>query len=114
MKLEIICHNEIVGVHCWATQPANAPHSYLRNPHRHTFTIETRFAATGDDREIEIFEQEGKLAAWLEGRFRRRPDGIFELGAQSCEMIAREIMLTFGAQSCEVREDGKGGARYAR
>lgn len=113
MKRIVICHNEIDGLHQWATQPQTAPHGYLKNAHRHTFVIETKFEVTEDDRQIEFFARQDEIEQFVRDRFGIAGE-LVNFRDASCEMIAKAIAERFDALSCEVREDGKGGAIYVR
>jgi hypothetical protein len=115
------------GLHHWPGAPGSE--AYLRQPHRHLFTIEVRMQVRHGDREIEI----NALARWL-----RRdvlpglsiapglgdPDGhggMPDFGAQSCEQLAERVAAALRARhgpdrwiECEVLEDGilGGGVRW--
>lgn len=109
---EVICCNEFQGVHAWRGCPGDFPHSHLSATHRHVFTMETRFAVQDDDRQVEIFWMEDRIREFVRKSFRKVPGtGLLDFGGNSCEMIARMVVKRFKARSCEVREDGRGGAK---
>lgn len=100
-------YNEIIGYHCWKNAPDEV--AFLRNPHRHRFEIRCWFEVSDDDREIEIFMQERKIKTFLVGKFGEE----MNLGYLSCEMLAKMLINEFKCVSCQVLEDGKGGAYVA-
>lgn len=59
-----------------------------------------------DNRECEFIHLGRNIAEYLEGRYGKP----MELGAQSCEMLAREIHTVFRLQRAEVWEDDENGA----
>lgn len=109
----IITHNEIIGSHYWKDAPEK--YKYLRNLHRHVFTIRCKFEVSHEDREIEINDMQDIIAEGIEDEFGQGVDvgaGI-NFGGMSCEQIASWCINRFGCVECEVLEDGFGGA-YAR
>ncbi len=109
------------GLHHWPGAPAEE--DYLRQPHRHLFTVTVRMQVRHSDREIEI----NALARWL--RTQVLPSlaaapgngGPPDFGTQSCEQLAeqitRQIRTRHGEDrwiECEVLEDGilGGGVRW--
>lgn len=112
MKKYVICALQIEGFHCWSHAP-DGPLSYLRDRHRHVFEIRIRFQVQDSDREIEINQQQQELKQYLLANY--APDNsVCEFGDLSCEQIAEELLRVFGAASCEVLEDGYGGACIVR
>lgn len=109
----VICVNEIDAVHRWKTCPTAHPHNYLSNDHRHRFYIETAFEVRHDDRDVEIFEMQDAILKFIGDTFTKE-GGLFFIGSTSCESLARMIADELSAKWCEVREDGRGGARYVR
>lgn len=105
----VITVNAVEGFHSWPD--AFDTVAYLRDRHRHVFTIECEFAVDHDDRDIEIISQQHIIENFIRDRH-----GIPALfGSMSCEAIAREIVEFFtDCVSCVVREDGLGGARVTR
>ena len=102
----VITVNAVEGFHAWPSAPASV--AYLRDRHRHIFTIECEFAVTHDDRDVEIISQQHIVENFIRDRH-----GIPALfGSMSCEAIGREIVEFFdNCVSCTVREDGMGGAK---
>ena len=95
---------QVPGFHHW---PEPTPQrAYLGQRHRHLFHVEVRTKVEHDDREVEFHD----LLDFARSEF---PGG--ELGAQSCEMMARslgnKIARRFGrAVEVTVSEDGEVGA----
>ena len=89
------------GFHNWPDAPINR--DYLAARHRHVFHVEVHISVAHDDREVEFHD----LLDFVREAF---PGG--ELGAQSCEMMARDlgkkIALRFG-RACEVSVSEDGG-----
>ena len=109
MKRQVITHNEIEGFHRYPDAPEFC--DYLSNAHRHNFVIRCRFGVSHNEREIEIIDQQRKIAVAIEEQFGRPA----EFGDMSCEAIAEYLMRVFdGMESCEVLEDGYGGAALSR
>lgn len=108
-RTTVITLNQIEGFHAWPAAPETV--NYLRDRHRHMFTIECEFAVSHDDRDIEIITQQHAVENLIRDRH-----GIPALfGSMSCEAIAREIVQFFPeCTACTVREDGMGGARVER
>lgn len=110
MKREVVTYNSIEGFHKWPGAPAGL--EYLAARHRHLFEIRCRFTVTHNDREIEINRQQNTIEGFLVSHFGRP----CEFEEMSCESIAEVIMNRFGEScvSCQVLEDGYGGASLTR
>lgn len=109
MKIKVITHNEIEGIHYW--KDAFPPVEYLKYPHRHVFVIDCEFKVKDEDREIEIILQQNKIHNYLVDKY-GYPAAF---GTMSCEMIAEDILGFFPqCETCKVLEDGKGGASVSR
>lgn len=109
----ILTRNEIAGCHRWEQCDTTKIHGYLAYKHRHQFVIECEFSVSGEDREKEIFACEDAICDFVHANYEAQGN-IVLFGNRSCEMIAREICIGVGADSCTVREDGRGGAKYVR
>lgn len=109
LHTNVITVNAVEGFHSWPDAFRSV--RYLRDQHRHVFTIECEFAVTHDDRDIEIITQQHIIENFIRDRH-----GIPALfGSMSCETIAREIVEFFDTcVTCTVREDGMGGAKVTR
>lgn len=109
----IITHNQIIGSHYWKDAPVQ--YAYLRNLHRHVFTIRCKFEVSHEDREIEINDMQDTIEDAIKHKFGKSVGigaGVC-FGGMSCEQIATWCIDYFGCTECEVLEDGFGGA-YAR
>ena len=109
MKIYVITYNVIEGIHYWENAPV--PVEYLKNAHRHNFIVRCKFEVKHDDRELEIIKQQNKINNFFKDKF--GVPAMFE--QMSCEMIAKQILSHFyDCVSCEVLEDGFGGAEVER
>ena len=109
------------GLHHWPGAPE--AESYLRQPHRHLFTITIRMQVRHGDREIEI----NAFARWLHDQVlpslatAPHDGGPADFGTRSCEQLAEQITGQIRTRhgedrwiECEVLEDGilGGGVRW--
>lgn len=108
MRLEVIAKCRAVGFHRWADAPDEF--GYLRDRHRHEFTVECRADVSGPDREIEVNDLKQRVETYLHDRYGEP----CEFGGMACEHIAAELLEAFGLSSCEVLEDGLNGAIATR
>lgn len=96
-----------VGFHCWPDAPAHR--KYLASAHRHLFEVKVEVPVLHDDREVEFHDLLDVAATgWPEDE---------QLGARSCEMLARMIGTRVLARYrslawvvVTVSEDGEAGA----
>jgi len=95
------------GLHCWKDCPLEEV-KYLRDMHRHTFYITCKKEVNHDDRDIEIIMFKELIIKYLESKYK----GNF--GTMSCEMIARELMIEFDLNYCQVLEDNENGAEICK
>lgn len=109
VKTSILTINQIEGFHRWPQAPVYL--AYLRDRHRHVFTVECEFDVSHDDRDIEIISMQHQIAEYFRGTY----GNPAELGDMSCEAIARGILEYYPkCRSVTVREDGFGGGRVRR
>lgn len=109
MKKIVNTYNSIIGFHNYPNAPEWC--SYLANRHRHNFIIRCGFLVSGNNREIEINEQQREIEMWLENKF----GYPCEFGPMSCEDIAEHLFGEFEKMvECQVMEDGYGGATLTR
>lgn len=105
MTADIVVRFTVEGWHHWPG--ATLQRSYLAHSHRHLFHVEVRLAVTHDDREVEFHDL-------LDYARTACPQG--QLGAQSCEMIARQLCAAIRDRwpdrtvRVAVFEDGEVGA----
>lgn len=98
------------GWHSWPDAPLGR--KYLSDRHRHMFHVQAEAQVIGDDREIEFHDLLDVVAL----RCTRLP----ELGSESCEMMAEQIIEAVriaypytGAVKATVSEDGECGSTVA-
>lgn len=92
------------GTHCWPE--CNIPEvAYLKDTHRHVFHIKGEIEVTHDNRDIEFIRLKREVTDYLNAKY---PKG--DLGSNSCEMIAADLLYVFSLCKCEVFEDGENGA----
>lgn len=108
---QIVTYNEIIGMHRWDNAPA--PFEYLASKHRHVFKIRCWFNVNHSDREIEINAKQHEIESAIKSDFGYVDEKGADFGGMSCEMICQYLIEKFDCDSCEVLEDGFGGA-YAR
>lgn len=116
MRSYIFITTSFVGLHYWPA--AKAPVTYLAHPHRHVFKIRVEIPVTHDDREIEFIQVKERLDDYLTPwKTAGVPSHTHDLGACSCETLARDIADVLNSwypdrrvASVEVSEDGENGA----
>jgi len=112
MKSYVIISLDVEGFHFYPHAPDEV--AFLASRHRHLFKITVHFSVTDLNREVEIFIEQWKLSKYIASAF----GCPAEFNDRSCEQIAVSIIAAYqrglisSAQvaSCEVLEDGKGGA----
>ena len=102
------------GTHNWVNADTEGISDYLQYPHRHNFLVVMRKEVTHGDRDIEFFEFQKRVYAFLETRFETVADGAKDLGTMSCEQVAEILFDKFGLYSCWVYEDGENGGGITR
>lgn len=107
MRRKVIIQFIVEGFHNYPDPPSEV--KYLRNTHRHQFTIQVRYTVNHNNREKEIFIQREYLKEYLTENY----GNPCHFNSMSCEDIASEL-LQFGKEdgmiSCEVWEENTGGA----
>lgn len=98
-----------VGFHCWPMAAEVLPNRvYLADRHRHLFHVRVEVPVMHDERDVEFHELRDYAETWWPS------DG--ELGALSCETIARQVAdYVLGKWllpwiQVMVSEDGEAGA----
>ncbi len=114
MSARVWVTRSFVGFHHWPDAPDGR--NYLGKRHRHLFGVRVEVPVRHDDRDVEFHD----LSRLVEDTCERMGDGGAqggrELGAMSCEAIARliaqEVVLAFhcGEATVHVDEDGECGA----
>src|SRR5882672_2854906 len=83
------------GIHCWPACPFEEV-SYLRDPHRHIFHITAYKEVCHDDRDVEFIMLKHGIEQFLDIKYPpAQPNLCAQLGATSCEMLARQLMEAF-------------------
>jgi len=108
MKTTVITKNKVEGFHFYLE--ASGSVSFLKERHRHIFSVECRFEVSDLNREIEIFSQQADIESYIKNKYGYPA----EFNQISCEMIAYELLLKFNCSYVKVLEDGEGGAVVQR
>jgi len=108
-NIEVFCTLQIEGTHNWPTCPFDEV-DYLRVPHRHIFHIKAFALVSHTDRDVEFIMLKHDLERYFQSMWFNFNKGLCEFGAKSCEMIAIDLIETFGLTRCEVSEDNENGA----
>jgi hypothetical protein len=103
----IVVNTAFVALHCWPE--ANGKTSYLKDFHRHKFTVRCE-KPIQKDREIEFIEFKEGIDKYITANYAN----LYNIGDKSCEKIANELSTAFGLSLCEVMEDGENGAIVRR
>lgn len=90
------------GYHRWKDAPDGV--LFLRDWHRHILHVELGVKVSHDNRQVEFIQLKWKLDGFINKMWK---DKQFE---DSCEMIARSILINLNGVWCEVSEDGENGA----
>ena len=106
---EVYCTFEVEGLHHWPGCPLTEVY-YLKDLHRHVFHFKAYKQVRHDDRDIEFIVMKHKLLDYLRNLYFNSATNLHEFGAQSCEMLAKELISKFDLSRCEVSEDGENGA----
>lgn len=118
MRKTIIVKTAFEGVHNYPNAPE--PVAYLRNMHRHMFHVEVEMDVFHDDREVEFIMMKHQIDDYIKSFANLNEDGVWMLGASSCEKIATCIGEFLQSVYCEVKkrsisvlvsEDGENGAK---
>lgn len=104
MKRLVVIRTSFIATHHWPECPLENV-KYLRDPHRHVFHVEVKWAVDHEDRQIEFIDAKQKVDLFITNTYKDR-----FLGRKSCEEIARELLKTFGAVFVSVFEDGENGS----
>jgi hypothetical protein len=107
MKTNIVVNLEFEGLHHWPDAIAEA--YYLKNAHRHLFKVCCKKEVSDDNRQIEFINFKRDISYYISSTF-KVVYGCIDLGAMSCEMLAKELVVQFKLDYCCVMEDGENGA----
>lgn len=107
-KVQIMVTVKREGYHKWVQAPEEV--SFLRNEHRHIFTVRIGIPVYHLDREAEFIMEQRKLNLALNKHWAEKNG---DLG--SCEMIATFVLNEMShVRWCEVWEDDENGAKVER
>lgn len=107
----VICRTSVEGFHAWKNAPDEF--DFLKHRHHHFFNICSQINVNHNDRDVEFIVMANKIKHYIESIY--LINGYCEFGGMSCEDIADELMQAFPEMvSCEVNEDGFGGAVITR
>ena len=105
----VFCTFQLEGTHNWPDCPHDEV-AYLRDPHRHMFHFKAYKKVSHADRDVEFIMLKHEIVNYMTFKYLHHNTNICMFGAQSCEMLAYEIMKEFELCACEVSEDGENGA----
>jgi hypothetical protein len=88
--------------------------AFLADRHRHLFHFKVAKKVYHDDRDIEFIMFKRDILNYLTDQYSDSHMRTLEFGSQSCEMLAKEILIRFDAEWVEVWEDEENGARVDR
>ena len=78
---------------------------FLEYPHRHMFHIEVRVSVKHDNRDKEFILLKREVIEYLHSKYYQEALNALDFGKISCEMIAKDLMHAFHADSVKVSED---------
>jgi len=113
MKTSIVVRLNVEGIHNWPEARNVFPEvGFLSDPHRHIFHIECKKQVTHDDRDIEIIMFKRDILDYLSVNYSTiiAAPTVHDFGSKSCEMLARELLMEFKLDYCQVLEDNENGA----
>lgn len=113
MRTEVFCTLQIEGTHNWPDCPFDEV-DYLSVPHRHVFHIKAYKQVFHDNRDQEFIMLKHMIQQYFTRHYYNDDKKLCVFGSRSCEMIARELILTFDLSCCEVSEDNENGARLTK
>jgi hypothetical protein len=102
----------VEGIHFWDGAPMDV--KFLREPHRHVFSIHAVKAVNHDDRDVEFILLGRGIRDHIQKIWKEEFKGVVQFEQTSCEMIARELFNAFDLEECRVYEDGENGGIIRR
>jgi len=87
---------------------------FLSQRHRHMFHFTVACAVTHSDRDKEFIMLKRDIIDYINGQYFDDFSRTCEFEAQSCEMLAEEVLKEFDAEWVEVWEDQENGARVEK
>lgn len=107
--VEVFCTTKVEGLHQWSGCPHEEV-AYLRDAHRHLFGIKAFKRVEHHDRDTEFIMLKHNIEMYIKKQYYQHDMKLCVFGERSCEMIADELITTFGLSRCEIDEDGENGA----
>lgn len=107
MKTIIGVKLSVEGMHYYsdASEKHGLPMKFLEFPHRHMFHIEVRVSVKHDNRDKEFILLKREVIEYLHSKYYQEALNALDFGKMSCEMIAKDLMHAFHADSVKVSED---------
>ena len=109
MNTNIIINLRFAATHKWPDIPSIESQFYLKYLHRHVFHIQMKWDVYHDNRAIEFVDMKNKVERYLKETYGGGNDTP-SIGGMSCEMLCKDLMITFMANYVCVMEDGENGA----
>lgn len=113
MNTSIVVRTQYEGIHRYKDAPEQV--KFLRDYHRHIFYVEAKIQVFHDDRDLEFIMVKQAINAYFD-IFLNKFD-VYEMGDQSCEMIAKNLIkylkTNYGDErkiTVSVFEDNENGA----
>lgn len=97
----------VEGMHYYldASEKHGLPMKFLEFPHRHMFHIEVRVSVKHDNRDKEFILLKREVIEYLHSKYYQEELNALDFHKMSCEMIAKDLMIVFHADSVKVSED---------
>lgn len=107
MKTIIGVKLSVEGMHYYsdASEKHGLPMKFLEFPHRHMFHIEVRVSVKHDNRDKEFILLKREVIEYLHSKYYQEEFNVLDFRKMSCEMIAKDLMFVFHADSVKVSED---------
>lgn len=107
MKTIIGVKLSVEGMHYYsdASEKHGLPMKFLEFPHRHMFHIEVRVSVKHDNRDKEFILLKREVIEYLHSKYYQEELNVLDFRKMSCEMISKDLMFVFHADSVKVSED---------
>lgn len=107
MKTIIGVKLSVEGMHYYldASEKHGLSVKFLEYPHRHMFHIEVRVSVKHDNRDKEFILLKREVIEYLHSKYYQEELNVLDFRKMSCEMIAKDLMFVFHADSVKVSED---------
>lgn len=115
MTTSIIVTFDIEGMHNFPNASQIFPEVYfLENKHRHTFNFKLEKQVYHDNRDVEFIMFKRDVIEFINEKYYSNIQRTHDFENMSCEMIAKELLISFDLLSVEVWEDNENGARVQK